>query len=370
MHRRLLTCTTLATIACLWTGSAEAAWLHDLDPFAVQIPGFPGGGIRWYGLSYLAGFAIAWWLIRRVLTVGANPTLDPKRAADLVFCIAIGVLIGGRLGYVLFYRPDLIIAFDHRPPFWGVLAMNQGGMASHGGMIGGVVAAAWFAWRHGQPFLFLGDLFAFGAPLGLFLGRMANFVNGELYGRPCAADFPLAVRFPQELYEMPQDRLAQLATTAPVELLGKDPTHHAFATRMVEGIQQGWPAARAYLEPLLTPRHPSQLYAGILEGLVVFAVLAALYHRPRKAGIIGAAFCMTYAVMRIINELFRMPDAHLRDAEFAAWGITRGQWLSVLLFAIGTVILLIARNRQAAPMGGWRRPRHPAPDTRHPVPGA
>ncbi len=340
-------------------------WLHDLDPFLIQ---FPSGwraipliphGIRWYGLSYLAGFAVGWLLIRRVFAVTAQQlpgqALDPKRAADLVFAVAIGVVVGGRLGYVLFYRPDLLVSFTSHPPFWGALAMNEGGMASHGGMIGAAIGCWYFAWRNKQPLLRLGDACALATPLGLFFGRIANFINGELYGRQCAADFPLAVRFPQELYERPLPELQAIMHGAPAALRGSADQPYAFVGVLVEKVQAGWPVAREYVEPLLTPRHPSQLYAAVLEGLVVFAVLAWLYRRPVKPGLVAGAFFMTYAVMRVVNEFFRMPDEHLRDAEFAAIGITRGQWLSVLLFVGGLAIAVIAMKRKAEPVGGWRR---------------
>lgn len=322
-----------------------AAWLHNIDPYAIKL--WEGGPIRWYGLSYLVGFVIAYGLVRRVLRVGAQPheaPLSPARAADFIVGVAIGIVVGGRLGYVLFYQPSLFVEFTDALPYWSALAIHKGGMASHGGMIGGVVACLYFARRHRQPVMFLFDLFAFGAPLGLFFGRIANFINGELYGRACDPDFPLAVKFPQELYELPPEQVA---------ILGMPPD------RAVQAVQAGNPRVIEMLGnlDLLTPRHPSQLYAAVLEGLIVFAVLAWFYRKPVKPGVIGAAFAMTYAVMRIINEFFRMPDEHLRHAEFAAWGITRGQWLSVLLLMLGAVVLTVALRRGTRPTGGWGRRR-------------
>ncbi len=354
--RFAISCFSALLLSCFYAGSARAAWLHDIDPYAIKL--WEGGPIRWYGLSYLAGFAVAWLLIKRVLAVGGSVTLDPKRAADLVITIAIGIVIGGRLGYVLFYRPELFTEFYNTLPFWGVLAINQGGMASHGGMLGGIGACFYFAWKHKQRPMFLFDLFAFGAPLGLFFGRVANFINGELYGRPCAEDFPLAVKFPQELYELANvqpERVQEIITEYDNRgggILFRGP--HEFAELANIRIQAGDSDMIALIEPLLTPRHPSQLYAAGLEGLVVFAGLLWLYRKPVKAGVIGAAFCMTYAVMRIVNEFFRMPDEHLRDAEFAAVGITRGQWLSVLLFFLGAVVLVIALKKKDERLGGWR----------------
>jgi len=191
--RVFISCPLALLLSCSFAGAARAAWVHDLDPFLIQFPkSFPIAGIRWYGLSYLAGFVIAWLLIRRVLRVGTQPEatldatgtrrLEPQRAADLVINLAIGIVVGGRLGYVLFYRPELFVEFTSSPPFWGALAINKGGMASHGGMVGGTLAVYYFAWRHKVRPLFLGDLFGFGAPLVLFIGRIANLINAELYG--------------------------------------------------------------------------------------------------------------------------------------------------------------------------------------------
>ena len=185
-------------------------WLHNLDPFAIDLTGtfvgdLMGGGIRWYGLSYLAGFVIGYLLIRRVLTVGVSP-LKPTQAMDLVVTIAICVVLGGRLGYVVFYQPSLFVEFTGDVPFWGVFMINKGGMASHGGILGGIGGCLFFAWRKNcstpkHKFAHLLDLMAFGAPLGILCGRIANFINGELIGRACERDFPLAVQFPQEIAE-------------------------------------------------------------------------------------------------------------------------------------------------------------------------
>ena len=323
-----------------------AVWLHDIDPYAIKL--WDGGPIRWYGLSYLLGFAIAYLLIRRVARVGNN-SMPAKRVADLVVALAIGIVIGGRLGYVFFYRPALLWDFSAAVPFWGVLAINKGGMASHGGMIGGIVAAVLFARRHQQPIMHLLDLLAFATPLGLFFGRIANFVNGELFGRPCDPDFPLAVKFPQELADWTADELNYLAGQLKLDAVSYD----SLISHVLDRIQAGDQLIINTVQPLLTPRHPSQLYAAVLEGLVVFAILLFAWRRPRKPGTIGGLFCISYALMRIVNECFRMPDTHLLNCEFAVFGITRGQWLSVLLFIFGLIILWFAQSARTSPMGGY-----------------
>lgn len=316
-----------------------AAWLHDLDPFAIRLWG--DFGIRWYGLAYLVGFVLGYLLIRRVTTVGAS-TLKTGQVGDLVVTLAMGIVIGGRLGYCVFYKPELFISFYSHVPFWGVLAINEGGMASHGGMIGAAAAAWYYAWRHRQSLPHLLDLTAFGAPLGLFFGRLANFWNGELFGRP-SPGLAWAVKFPQELWDRPRLALDAMAATG---LTSVD--------AIILAIQGGDQRVRAIIEPMLTPRHPSQIYAAVMEGLVVFAVMLWVWRVPRKPGVLGSWFCLTYAVMRISDEFFRRPDAQLMDAEFAVLGVTRGQWLSALLIVLGLWGLWWARRRPGPPMGGWR----------------
>ena len=321
------------------------AWLHNIDPYAIEL--WEGGPIRWYGLSYLLGFLIAYLLVRRVARVGAS-ALTVQRVGDLIVALAIGIVVGGRLGYVFFYRPELLWTFSSDVPWWGVLAINDGGMASHGGMIGGVVAALWFARRFGYDRLFILDLFAFGAPLGLFFGRIANFINGELIGRPAPEWLPWAVKFPQAIYAWPERAPEKWQHLMPLLQRWGHPT------AIVEQVQQGNAQVIAVLEPMLIARHPSQLYAAVMEGLIVFAVLFWLWRKPRKPGLIAAAFAITYALMRIIDEFWRRPDLHLLDDEYQWIGVTRGQWLSLLLLAVGVWGVWYARRRTAEPMGSWR----------------
>lgn len=336
-------------------------WLHNLDPFAIDLTGtFIGdllnGGLRWYGLSYLAGFFLGYLLIRRVVSAGVSP-LKPQQAADLVVTIAIGIVIGGRLGYVLFYKPDLLVEFTPGSfPWWGALKVNEGGMASHGGILGGIAGCVFFAWRHGVRVAHLLDLMAFGGPLGLFMGRVANFINGELYGRPCPSDFALAVQFPQEIAETWQrgsERMDELVA------LANDSGHFDLDTYQLgelaaQRVQAGDTPWVELLQTHLTPRYPSQLFAGVTEGLVVFTVLLIVYHRPVKAGLVGGWFCVSYALMRVLNELFRLPDAHLM-ADGKIPPVTRGQWLSLGLLVLGIVTIALAKRSTGDKLGGWMR---------------
>lgn len=265
-------------------------WVHDWSPFLVRFPeGFPLEGIRFYGLAYLLGFLAAFLLLRLYRARGRSP-LGPGGELDLFTYLLIGVIAGGRLGYVLFYDTA---AFLQNPLL--LFEIWKGGMASHGGMIGVVVATALFARRHRISFLALADRLATVAPVGLFLGRIANFINGELWGRPSTV--PWAVIFPGS---------------------PPDPT---------TGLPE--------------PRHPSQLYQAATEGLLLFAWLQWRFWRnPRlPAGQLGAEFLLGYGILRILTEVFRAPDAPL------ILGLSRGQFFSLPLVFAGIALLLWLRRR-------------------------
>ena len=342
--------------------------VHDLSPFLWRISG--EFGIRWYGLSYLAGF-IGGYLLIHWLCSRQRSGLAPALIGDLVTYIAIGTLVGGRLGYCVFYSPDLFLQFKPSFPYWGVLAVNEGGMASHGGMIGIVIACALFGIKNGISKLYLYDLIAISAPIGVFFGRIANFINGELVGRPADPSVPLAVKFPTDIYSWPghdASKLAELSTV--VEKLGVSRDQwlewvdkfrvdapareqiNSSLTRIVHSIQDGNSAVKEAIAPFLEARHPSQLYAAAGEGLLIFIVLMTLWSRPQKPGVIGATFVMVYAMVRIIDEQFRMPDAHIG---YQLFNLTRGQWLSIGMFFIGVVLAFLWGRRETLPIPGWGR---------------
>jgi phosphatidylglycerol:prolipoprotein diacylglycerol transferase len=329
-----------------------AAYLHAIDPYAVML--WEGGPVRWYGLSYLLGFFVAYLLVRRVARVGRS-TLQPQHAGDLVMAMAFGIVVGGRVGYVVFYRPDLLWTFSDSLPYWDLLAINKGGMASHGGMIGAVLAGWLYARysRHGthDPLHIL-DLAVFAGPLGVFFGRIANFINGELIGRPCSPSLPWAVKFPQEMSHWTNAQLAQLRPLAGV--MPNANLHLDIRYQLgliIDQVQAGNARVIGLVEPLLTPRHPSQIYQALLEGLLLFVLLAAVWAKPRKPGVIGGLFCLLYAGLRIVGEQFRQPDAHIG---FQWLGMTRGQWLSIGLLLAGVALLVTATRRKLKPLGGWR----------------
>lgn len=326
-----------------------AAYLHDIDPYAVRL--WEGGPVRWYGLSYIGGFLLG-YIIIRALTRRARFELQPSDVADLVIHVAIGIVVGGRLGYAVFYQRSLFWGFTPGLPFWDLLALNKGGMASHGGFVGLVVAALWYARRRRVNGLSAMDLAVFAGSIGLFFGRVANFVNGELYGRPCAPDFALAVRFPQEMLHWGQAQLAPIGASLrgmmPADAAARDVVEWSIAA-----IQRGNRAVADLVEPLLTPRHPSQLYEAVLEGVLLFAVLGLTWARPRKPGVIFGLCCVVYAIVRVVGEQFREPDAHIGYTVLAGIALTRGQLLSIAMLAIGVVMLALCQRRPVARVGGW-----------------
>ena len=259
-------------------------WVHDLSPFLVQFN--EQLGIRWYGVSYLLGFLVGFFLLRLYYQKGLSP-LDSDKQAALMTYIILGVLAGGRLGYMLLYtsgRESLLSSPLNLFKVW------EGGMASHGGFVGVAVAIALFARNQGAPLLRLADIVVTLAPAGLCFGRIANFINGELWGK--VSEVSWAVVFPS-------------------------------------GGSQ--------------PRHPSQLYEAGLEGLAVFLYVQHRFWRNRVAqeapGQLAGEFLITYSVARIICEMFREPD----DALVA--GISKGQFYSLGLIVAGVAFVVLARGR-------------------------
>ena len=357
----------------------------DLDPFAIQFPGsFSIGplhldGIRWYGLAYLAGFLFGYLAIRYMAKKRTTP-MKVDELADFVTMVAVGTMVGGRLGYCLFYSPALLTEFTSSPPFWGVLKVYEGGMASHGGILGIMLVCWWWSKSRGLDVFHTLDLVTFGGSIGIFFGRIANFVNGELWGREAPAGLSWAVKFPQEMYGWTRDNLMKLMEITPAvtelgsiktangetvqltaEAWGNWVQHYRtdvqswnlvneVVEKLINATQTGQTKVVAALEPFLTARYPSQLIQSLLEGFFVFLILSLIWLKPRKPGIVAGMFGLCYAIARIIGEQFRMPDAQIG---YQWLGLTRGQWLSVgmLLFAIG--FTYVAWRRPTKPIGGW-----------------
>ena len=254
----------------------------QFDPIALEIGPL---AIRWYALAYVVGL-IAAWIYCRKLAEFSPAKISKQDFDDFLLWATLGVVLGGRLGYVLFYNVPYYLDNPLE-----ALYVWEGGMAFHGGFLGVVVAIIFFARARSIPLLALGDIVACAAPIGLFLGRVANFINGELYGR--ITDLPWGMIFPHAGPE---------------------------------------------------PRHPSQLYQAGLEGLLLFALLLimALSGGQRRPGLLSGLFLLGYGVARIVGEHFREPDAHIG---FLAGGTTMGQWLSLPMILVGLGLLIYSRRR-------------------------
>ena len=268
-----------------------------LDPVAVSIPffGLFDLDLRWYSLAYLAGIFLGYWYVLRLIRQPGAP-MARRHADDLVFYASLGIILGGRLGYVLFYRPGFYLENPLE-----IVKLWDGGMSFHGGVLGTSVGIIYLALKEKLQWLRIHDYVACVVPIGLFTGRLANFVNAELWGAPTTV--PWAVRFPE--------------VVAGVVVLGP-------------------------------PRHPSQLYEAALEGLVLFAILAVMFWKTRaryQPGMLVGAFLFFYGVFRFGVEFIREPDDHLRS--FAeTTGLHMGQWLCVPMILGGAYLIATAKGRR------------------------
>ncbi len=289
-----------------------AYYVHHLNPFLIRF--YDQFGIRWYGVAYLCGFIAAFYLLKWLARKGYG-SLAEGQVADFTFYAALfGVLLGGRLGYVLFYRPEMLT-----DPI-SILRVTDGGMASHGGIIGLFIFSWIYARRHKISWTGIGDNLVAVAPIGLLFGRIANFINGELRGHP--TNVPWAVQFPSELLDYPdkaQAAIDQCSALSP----------NLDSVNAIIDATRTNPQVREILSHILTPRHPSQLYEALLEGVLLFVCLITIRLRFRKPdGLTTGCFFLLYPIMRIIGETFRVPDAPLTGP------FTRGQFLSLFMFLV------------------------------------
>ncbi len=257
----------------------------QFDPVAIAIGPV---AVHWYGLMYLVAFAQFRWLGKRRIERGLAPGWRVEALDDLIFYGVLGVILGGRLGQVLFYEPEHYLAHPAE-----ILAVWKGGMSFHGGMLGVFAAMILIARKYGRRWLEVTDFIAPLVPLGLAAGRMGNFINGELWGRPADPSLPWAMVFPH-----------------------------------VDAL----------------PRHPSQLYQMAGEGLLLFVLLWLYAARPRPVGAISGVFMIGYGLFRFLAEYFRTPDAGIFGLSYT---VSMGQWLSLPMIAIG--VWLLARSRTAQP---------------------
>jgi phosphatidylglycerol:prolipoprotein diacylglycerol transferase len=257
----------------------------QFDPVALQLGPL---AIHWYGLMYLAGFMTFLWLGRKRIAVLNHPQINAKLLDDLLFYGVLGVILGGRLGYVFFYKASYYLAHPLE-----IFAVWQGGMSFHGGFLGVLVAMAWFAHKQKLHWLQLTDFIAPLVPPGLAFGRLGNFINGELWGRP--TDVPWAMIFPK-----------------------------------VDNL----------------PRHPSQLYEFALEGVLLFALLWLYARKPRPVGAVSGVFLIGYGSFRFIAEFSREPDDFLG---LLSWGMSMGQWLSLPMVIAGIAMLFWSKRSAPTP---------------------
>ena len=331
-----------------------AYYIQTLNPFIWQW-GHSNFGIRWYGTAYLMGFIIAYLLMKRFIKTG-RMRLPREKLPDFVLFVAIfGVLVGGRLGEAILYRPHMFTNFSPPFPYWGLLKVQDGGMAAHGGILGVLVAVWIFARRNGYRFLNLLDCAAMVAPIGIFFGRIANFINGELYGHVWHS--PLAVQFPTELIFPPQLKEYRRVSPGAVhhleeQIVVRHPSlAHAMAVNprltIVNLAREGHPFVIARLREILPPRIPSQLIEASLEGLLLFLLCYFIGRRWWKEGVAAGAFATLYPIMRIIGEQFR--DGDQPKHIFGHW-ISLGVIYSVPLLIGGLIfwIWVILRKVQPA----------------------
>jgi phosphatidylglycerol:prolipoprotein diacylglycerol transferase len=259
--------------------------------------------LRFYSLAYLAGILLAWWHVSKMIKAPGAP-MAQRHVDDLFFYCTLGVILGGRLGYALFYtggntgKPSL---FTHFTPgetvSWDLLRLWDGGMSFHGGVIGVLVAIAWVTWRNGLSFVRVCEYIAVNVPFGMLFGRVANFINGELWGRPAGPELPWAMVFPGD--------------------------------------------------PLGLPRHPSQLYEALLEGALLMAIMLPLFWKTRarfRPGLLVGVFAVGIACARFFVEFFREPDAQL-EAFAHSTGLSMGQWLTIPLSLVGLFMVIFALLR-------------------------
>ena len=257
----------------------------QFDPVALSLGPI---AVRWYGLMYLVGFA-CFWLLGRRRTAEPWRRITAEDLENMLFYGVFGVILGGRLGYCLFYQPEYYLTHPA-----ALFAVWEGGMSAHGGIIGVIIVMILFARMKKMPFLTVSDFVVPLVPLGLMFGRIGNFINGELWGRPASLDLPWAMIFPQA----------------------------------GDGI----------------PRHPSQLYESFGEGLLLFLLLWFISRKPRPAGLVSGVFCFGYGAARFIVEYFREPDAFLG---LQALDLSRGQWLSLPLIVLGLAVILMTIGKKA-----------------------
>lgn len=269
--------------------AAEHAYIVNFDPIAFEVFGLP---IHWYGIMYLVAFVLGWWLTRYLARTHKEWNVTAQQVDDLLFYMGLGVVLGGRLGYMLFYDMGNILAEpSFKDALLRMLAIYKGGMSFHGGFLGCMLAIWFFCRKYKHRYFVIVDMMAIITPIGLLAGRIGNFINGELWGKP--SDLPWAMYFPKSMPDV--------------------------------------------------PRHPSMLYEAILEGVVLFIIMWFFSRKPRPTMAISGMFALGYGVFRTFVEFFRLPDAHIGYLAFG-W-LTMGMLLSAPMVVVGILLLWFSYNK-------------------------
>ncbi|MBL9150645.1 MAG: prolipoprotein diacylglyceryl transferase [Phycisphaerae bacterium] len=334
-----------------------ASILHTCDPFAIQFT--DSFGIRWYGLSYAVGMLLGWSVLRWLSRTGRTP-LSAAQIDNFTTALIVGLLAGGRIGHVLFYEPKLFVAFSSSFPFWGLLEIYRGGMSSHGAMIGIAIACIWFGRSNRLPILHLGDLICFVAPIGLGLGRLANWVNGELPGKPLPS--ALQAEAPWWSVKYPSDLLTETfwnaRSDAQIEALrnaAKSVVHASsdIPQTLHDACYAGNQTVINAVTPLLTAYYPSNFFQAITDGLILPAILVLIWLKPRSSGTIFGAFFVVYGILRVTTEQFRTPDPDI----FTVGPVTLPMMLSGAMILVGATVMAVASRSSGPKVGGLLRPR-------------
>lgn len=331
-----------------------AAYVHDLDPVIISFS--ESIKVRWYGLAYLAGFLAAWLLLKKMAEKKLFP-VPPGKVSDIVaYGAFLGVFLGGRLGYVLFYMlPSASGRAQIAADPLTIIKVWDGGMSSHGGILGLTIFAWFYARKHQVSWPSLGDAIVCVAPLGVFFGRVANFINGELYGHVSKAGVPWLVKFPGTVFHEREQEGTNYDSVMRVAIESSEGT---VQENLIKAYQTGFGGEQALaaavrssdavkkgIEPFLNNRHPSQVYEGLLEGLLLFALLTALrFGFPKLPnGMLTGLFFVLYALGRIFVEQYRVPDSAMIGF------LTKGQFYSLFFILIGVGFLIFAaRNRDSS----------------------
>ncbi|MFZ4763426.1 MAG: prolipoprotein diacylglyceryl transferase [Roseimicrobium sp.] len=304
-----------------------AYYLHDLSPYAIKFT--EKFAIHWYGLAYVLGFYCGYLLMVRLAKQGYG-SMKAEQVGDFITYAALfGVVLGGRLGYMVLYNFDNFI----REPL-SLFRLWDGGMASHGGIAGLAFFCLYWSWKHKISWTGIGDNLVTVAPIGIFFGRIANFINGELYGR--ATNVAWAMKFPTEVWDKHNPLLP---SEIGLEVQGNQFPQHSHE---ILALVRQTPDGLARLEAALTPRHPSQLYEAVCEGALLFAVLYLVRTRVKNLsdGILTGLFFILYALARISVENLREPDSSL------IMGFTKGQFYSIFMIAIGAAFIVVGALRK------------------------